>query len=239
MNSRSRISLLLVVLIAVAFALPATAADPATTKQTTQTTRPTAKPAAGATVPVPIKRVECVVQGSPVEFPDDLYIRNTGNFVFPKGWDVSWSIPGTSRKGTYKLTADLAVGSGVLASGQLPGGHPAGVKADCTCAEPQGFSPVQPKMVARPVHTPVAVPLYKLGCVVQGTPVEFPDDVNITNNGTSTVKKGKTLHWEIPNTSRKGDYVLTQDLLAGKSVFVSGALPGGHPAGAQCTVTVK
>jgi hypothetical protein len=60
-----------------------------------------------------------------------------------------------------------------------------------------------------------------------------------TNKGTTTIAKGKTIHWTIPNTSRQGDWVLTQDLLAGKSVFASGVVGGGHPAGAKCTAVLK
>jgi len=233
MKNRSRIALMLFTILAVIVAAQAFAADPqtvapASSKSVAQQT--------GATQVVQIKRVECVVAGA-TEFPVSIQIHNTGTALIPKGWLVNWSIPNTSRSGKYTLKADLAVNGYEMASNQLPGGHPAGAVVTCSVSEPLVATarPVKKPVV---VQTPVAQ-LVQFDCVVQGSPVEFPDDVLITNKLTNTVAKGKTIHWSIPNTTRQGDYVLTADLLGGKSVFVTGAIPGGMSAGVKCDAKLK
>lgn len=229
MNSRTRL-LLLVLTVAVALlASGAFAADP---KPTAQAEKPVATQMPSAMEPVPIKKVDCVVQGSPVEFPDDLYMKNAGNVVLPKGTKISWAIPNTVRKGTYTLTADLAVGSGTIASGLLPGGHPAGVIGTCSIVTLTRMTAVQAGALK-----PVA--LYSFSCQAQGTPTEFPDDIYIQNTGAAAVAKGKVLHWVIPNTTRQGDHTLTEELGAGKGLMLSGVVPGGISAGVKCNVTVK
>ena len=169
----------------------------------------------------------CVVQGTPVEFPDDILIKNSGVVVVSKGTKIHWQIPNTSRQGDYTFDADLAPGASKMLSGVLPGGHPAG--AVCTVT-------IKPTLVHGPV---VAVPVKpSFTCVVQGTPVEFPDDIVIKNSGVVVVAKGTKIHWQLPNTSRQGDYTFDADLAPGASKMLSGVLPGGHPAGAACTVKV-
>ncbi|MGK2858610.1 MAG: hypothetical protein ACSLFQ_15520 [Thermoanaerobaculia bacterium] len=233
MRNRESGNATLVVLIMLAMicvAWTVSAAEPA--KPASQTTQQQPAMPVGTTVPAPIQKLECVVQGSPTEFPDDIHLTNAGNVKLEKGTKISWALPNTTRKGTYTLAADVAPGSGVFMSGVLGGGHPAGAVCTCSVAASRMMSPVQPGSM-RPVLR------YSLDCTVQGTPTEFPDDVYIFNKGTVAVAKGKVLHWSIPNTTRAGDYTLTEELAAGKGVFVSGAVGGGMSAGVKCGVTVK
>jgi hypothetical protein len=78
----------------------------------------------------------------------------------------------------------------------------------------------------------------KVECKVQGTPVEFPDDILIVNSGNVTIAKGQKISWKVPKINKTGIHTLAADLLAGKSVFVDGALPGGIEAGAACEASV-
>jgi hypothetical protein len=184
------------------------------------------QPMATAPAPVP-PRLSCVVQGTPVEFPDDILLRNIGSVVISAGTKIHWSIPGTTRQGNYTFAENLAVGASKMLPGVLPGGHPAGVACQVTFPGSIHLQPGTPMQV-KP----------SLTCVVQGTPVEFPDDIVLKNSGMVIVTKGTKVHWSIPATTRQGDYTFTEDLAVGASKMLSGVLPGGHPAGAVCTVTV-
>ena len=176
---------------------------------------------------------DCVAQGSPVEFPDDIVIKNTGNATVFKGTMLHWSIPETARQGDSVLTEDLAPGKSMSLSGALPGGVAAGTKCGVI---------VKPKAEVQLRATPaVTVAKMKLvpsvSCKVQGTPVEFPDDIYIFNDGPAMVPKGTMIHWSIPSSNMQGEYTLLADLERGKGVFISGALPGGHGAG-PCTASI-
>jgi hypothetical protein len=225
-------SILVIAGLTLIFAAQTFAADPKTTTQTTPAA--TARPPAGAVEVVQIRKVECKAEGAG-EFPTSLQIHNTGNAAIPKGWIVSWSFSSPARSGKYTLLAELPLNGYVMAANQMPGGHPGGQIATCTVAAPQ-ISPAQMQAVRKPVAVSM---IQTFDCVVQGTPTEFPDDIVITNKGAGTIAKGKVFHWTIPNTSRQGDWVLTQDLLGGKSVLASGVVGGGHPAGAKCTAVLK
>jgi hypothetical protein len=188
------------------------------------------QPPITSTAPAPAApKLQCVVQGTPVEFPDDIVIRNVGTVVVASGTKIHWSIPGTTRQGDFTFTEALAVGASKMLSGVLPGGHPAG--AVCQVTFPGTLQVVPAARV--PVQLKPS-----LTCVVQGTPVEFPDDIVLRNTGMIVVVKGTKVHWAIPATTRQGDYTFTEDLAVGASKMVSGVLPGGHPAGASCTVNV-
>lgn len=222
----------IVVLMAFAMLCAASAVDAEPSAPGSQTTQQQAMQPVGTAAPAPITKIECVVQGSPTEFPDDIYLKNAGTAMLKKGTKIDWALPNTTRKGTWTLTADVAPGAGAFMSGVLGGGHPAGAVCTCSVAAGRLLTPVQAGSL-RPVL------LYSLDCTVQGTPVEFPDDVYVHNKGTVAVAKGKILHWSIPNTTRAGDYTLTEDLAAGKGVFLSGVVGGGMAAGVRCSVTVK
>jgi hypothetical protein len=77
-----------------------------------------------------------------------------------------------------------------------------------------------------------------VACVVAGTPSEFPDDIFITNKGAVTVAAGTMVHWSVPFAGKQGNFALPAALASGKSVFVSGVLPGGVEAGQACKAAV-
>lgn len=232
MRNRKSGNVTLVVLMVLALFCVASAVSAEPARPTAQTTPQQAMQPVGTTVPAPITKIECVVQGSPTEFPDDIHLKNAGTAVLTKGTKIAWALPNTTRKGTWTLVADVAPGSGAFMSGVLGGGHPAGAICTCSVAAATMLTPVRAGSL-RPVLR------YSLDCTVQGTPVEFPDDIYVYNKGVGAVAKGKILHWSIPNTTRAGDYTLTQDLASGKGVFLSGVVGGGMSAGVKCGVTVK
>lgn len=69
--------------------------------------------------------VSCVVQGTPVEFPSDVLIRNTGAFTIPAGKWVQWYLHNQAN-GWYQLSDPLASNDAVFLSDVIPGGWPAG-----------------------------------------------------------------------------------------------------------------
>lgn len=216
-------------LVATFVTWPAEAVDPAQPEQapapttTVATTSPPANPI----------RLECSVQGDPVELPDDVYIRNIGTQSIARGTKVAWQAKGTELKGVYTVPVELTPGAGTFAHGVVPGGLDAGHECACSIASATTARASRPVAPLRPVQ------LYTLRCVVEGTPPEFPDDINVTNNGKSTVRRGKVLHWTIPGTTRQGDHTLGADLPAGKSLILPSVVTGGLGAGTPCTVTVK
>ena len=74
----------------------------------------------------------------------------------------------------------------------------------------------------------------RIGCVVQGTPVEFPDDIVLTNSGAIAIPAGYKIKWELPG--KTGLYTFVAELAPTKRVFVENAFPGGLQAGVPCTV---
>jgi len=178
-------------------------------------------------------RLDCSVQGTPEELPDDVYIRNVGSAVIARGTKVDWSAAGTTQRGIFVLPVDLTPGAGTFANGVIRGGLEPGHACSCIVASASGSDPAKPVVVYR------AAPPSPLGCVVRGTPARFPDDLYVLNNGKSPVTSGTTLHWSIPNTSREGDHVLTEDLPVGKAVTIPGVVTGGMPVGVKCFVTLK
>ncbi|OEO33272.1 hypothetical protein VW23_007450 [Devosia insulae DS-56] len=79
-------------------------------------------------------------------------------------------------------------------------------------------------------------PIYKFGKIAgcQLASGEFPDDIFVINKGVAVLKAGTQVKWSLPDTYAKGTYTLLADLAAGKSVFVSNAIPGGVEAGHAC-----
>ena len=78
----------------------------------------------------------------------------------------------------------------------------------------------------------------KLSCVHQGTPVEFPDDIVITNITGPTLKKGTYIKWVSYAGTYQGVVKLDKDLSKGKFIFVPNAFPGGIEAGRKCKAQV-
>lgn len=126
-----------------------------------------------------------------------------------------------------------------------------GIKSCLTCALVVGLmagvssvQAVPPGLQPAPTQAPQAMPrvppmpIYKLTCVVRGTPVEFPDDIAIINNGPGTVPAGTKVHWSMTAPAKQGDYTFTAPLAPNRLVTISGVLPGGMPAGMPCQVQV-
>ena len=74
------------------------------------------------------KVAACQVAGTPTEFPNDIWVSNSGAGKLDAGTQVQWSIPGygAGYKGTYTLVAALNPGQGVQLSNVLPNGVEAG-----------------------------------------------------------------------------------------------------------------
>lgn len=72
-----------------------------------------------------------------------------------------------------------------------------------------------------------------VACTVSGSPSEFPDDINIINNGT-VLPAGTKISWSVPFAGKHGTFTLKATLAGGAQVFVDGVLPGGVEAGKDC-----
>ena len=83
--------------------------------------------------------------------------------------------------------------------------------------------------------------------MLQGTPVEFPDDITIANESNNvTASTGTTIQWKVQGPvappappAFAGEHVLTGDLAPGEGLLIAGVLPGGQPAGTACEAEVK
>ena len=98
------------------------------------------------------------------------------------------------------------------------------------------FRPMAPPTLQ--IKPSLKVILYKLTCQAQGTPVEFPNDIVITNDGPGAVPNGTKIHWEIAAPHYEGSYTLPA-LPMGQHVFLNGVAGAGVPAGTPCTVTAQ
>lgn len=78
-----------------------------------------------------------------------------------------------------------------------------------------------------------------VGCAVAGTPVEFPNDVQLINKAQVALVAGTKIGWSVDGYSTyKGTFTLPQKLAPGKAVFLSGVLGSGVEAGHPCTAKV-
>ena len=75
----------------------------------------------------------------------------------------------------------------------------------------------------------------KFDCVVAGTPVEFPNDIRISNPYNFAVAAGTVVAYSAP-FGNSGTVVLPA-LAPGAGFFVSNAVPGGITAGAACAAS--
>src|SRR5690606_11438322 len=73
-------------------------------------------------------------------------------------------------------------------------------------------------------------------CVVSGTPVEFPNDIRVTNLGSTAIPAGTKINWEV-NPSTKGNYELSSALNPNQSASLSNVLGGGLEAGTPCSAS--
>ncbi len=81
----------------------------------------------------------------------------------------------------------------------------------------------------------VATRTIKLACIVGGTPVEFPNDIWITNTTGATLVKGTALTFAVPSIGVKGSFILPSNVAPGTQVQIADIF-GGAQAGAPCTV---
>jgi hypothetical protein len=75
-----------------------------------------------------------------------------------------------------------------------------------------------------------------LKCGVYGSPVEFPNDIQIWQPTGYAVPAGTKVFWKIPGTNHQGVAVLPK-IEPGKAYSLSNVLPGGFPAGPNCSIT--
>jgi hypothetical protein len=103
--------------------VPAQAAD---NRVQLQRTSPNVQmaPSAIGTVARAKLQFDCVVAGTPVEFPNDIFISNPYNFTVAAGTQASYNAP-FGNTGTVLLPA-LAPGAGFWVSNAVPGGVTAG-----------------------------------------------------------------------------------------------------------------
>lgn len=81
--------------------------------------------------------------------------------------------------------------------------------------------------------------LLPIGCVVAGTPVEFPNDIQLVNKAKVALVAGTKIQWSVDGYSTyKGTYTLTQQLAPGKAAFLSGVLGSGVEAGHPCKAKI-
>lgn len=83
---------------------------------------------------------------------------------------------------------------------------------------------------------PVKVLDVAIACQVAGTPVEFPDDLLLINQGAA-LSAGTTIKWKVKSAGQ-GYVQLASDLPTGGSVKASGVLEGGVEAGKPCTAKI-
>jgi hypothetical protein len=99
------------------------------------------------------------------------------------------------------------------------------------------LAPAQAPNAVIQVNPNILVPLPTASCVVQGTPVEFPDDIRLTNTSPYALQAGKWIYWHLHNQAY-GWHQLSAPLAPNASVFLGNAFTGGWPAGATCTAQV-
>ena len=127
---RNSISLTMAAILAgLLVAAPAGAADRTTVAPSESATKPLMKPGPDLTLSV---KVGCVVRGTPVEFPDDIFLSNDGTATIPAGFKVEWEVAAPPTSGIHTFAAAVAPGTGVFVQGALPGGVPAGVACTAT-----------------------------------------------------------------------------------------------------------
>lgn len=81
-------------------------------------------------------------------------------------------------------------------------------------------------------------PIVRVGCVANGTPSEFPNDILFTNRG-SKLNAGAKLPWTFTSPNLTGTYTLASALNSGASVRASNVVPGGIEVGRYCSVKVQ
>lgn len=89
---------------------------------------------------------------------------------------------------------------------------------------------------AAPAAAPADLKL-SFGCEVAGTPVEYPDDIRITNPYSFAIGAGVKVAYAAPY-GHSGE-VLLPAMAPGQSIYVDGAVEGGLAPGVSCTAVQK
>ena len=133
---------------------------------------------------------------------------------------IGLALTSSALAGGVNLGGLGGVGGGTrnLDSGGSSGGQSGGSNHDGSYA-------------SSPVHT------LKLACIVGGTPVEFPNDIWVTNTSSATLIKGMALTFAIPSVGVKGSFILPSNVAPGTQVKIADIF-GGAEAGAPCTVKI-
>lgn len=69
--------------------------------------------------------LQCRAQGTPVEFPNDVVVINSGVGTIATGTKIEWKMTQGNFSGVYTLSSPLAPKEGAFISSVLPGGVPA------------------------------------------------------------------------------------------------------------------
>jgi hypothetical protein len=77
-------------------------------------------------------KLSCIVAGTPTEFPDDLFVANTGLVVVPAGTKVRWQIASLGLEGVATLQSALKPGKSIGIRGVLKGGAEIGTPCAIT-----------------------------------------------------------------------------------------------------------
>ena len=75
-----------------------------------------------------------------------------------------------------------------------------------------------------------------LDCRAHGTPIDFPDDIIVTNEGPGFVRAGTKIRWQMDGGSQ-GIHVLPA-LAPSESTYIFKANPGGIPTGRKCKADI-
>ena len=75
-----------------------------------------------------------------------------------------------------------------------------------------------------------------LDCRAYGTPIDFPDDIILTNEGPGTVRAGTRIRWRMEG-GNGGVHVLPA-LAPKQSTYIFNANPGGIPTGRKCKADI-
>ena len=110
--------------------------------------------------------------------------------------------------------------------------------ASVASADTKTLTPLtqKPLLMARPKISTLQIS-YSVGCVVRGTPVEFPNDIVLSNEGAFTIPVGLKVDWVVPPGAYKGSYTFAAALKPGENVMLANAMSGEAGAETPCTVT--
>ena len=127
-------------------------------------------------------------------------------------------LAGALTSALFAATASVHAGSATVAAGTV--------------------APMQAQGAPSLEKTATYVPILRVGCVANGTPSEFPNDILFTNKGTK-LNAGTKLRWTFSSPNHTGIFTLAAALNPGASVRASNVIPGGIEAGRYCSVVVR